>query len=126
MCDHVLAEEVIMVEKESPFACDMTAIAPEQRGAHLATIGNLFRSVEQVSELSNGYNFRLPNNSETLRRAAEFIALERLCCPFFAFALEVEREAGAVYLSLTGREGVKPFIMSEISEHLPVTIQPRK
>lgn len=114
-----------MAEKESPFACDMTAIVPEQRGAHLSTIESLFRSVEQISELPNGYNFRLPNNSETLRRAAEFIALERLCCPFFAFGLDVESEAGAVHLSLTGREGVKPFIMSEISEHLPVAIQPR-
>ena len=114
-----------MLEKESPFACDMTAIAPGQRGAHLATIENLFHSIEQISELPNGYNFRLPNDSETVRRAAEFIALERLCCPFFAFALEVESEAGAVYLSVTGREGVKPFIMSEISGHLPVTLQRR-
>jgi hypothetical protein len=114
-----------MLEKESPFACDMTAIAPDQRGAHLATIESLFRSVEQMSELPNGYNFHLPNDSETLRRAAEFIALERLCCPFFAFALEVESEAGAIYLRLTGREGVKPFIMSEISSHLSVTLQRR-
>jgi hypothetical protein len=29
---HVLAEEC-MTEKESPFACDMNAIAPDQRGA---------------------------------------------------------------------------------------------
>jgi hypothetical protein len=31
-----------MTENESPFACDMTAIAPEQRGAHLATIERCF------------------------------------------------------------------------------------
>ena len=112
-----------MREKESPFACDMTAIAPEQRGEHLATIDRLFRSVGRIREVANGYSFQLPNESDVLLAAAQFIALERLCCPFFGFGVEVEREGGAVWLSLTGREGVKPFIMAEIGEHLPATVQ---
>jgi hypothetical protein len=112
-----------MREKESPFACDMTAIAADSRGAHLATINKLFQAVETIRELSNGYSFRLPNESEVLLTAAEFIALERLCCPFFGFGLEIEREGGAVWLSLTGREGVKPFILAEIGGHLPTSIQ---
>ncbi len=108
-----------MTEKESPFACDMTAIAPEERGVHLSTIDQVFRAVEEVRELPRGYAFRLPNESEVIVRVAEFIALERLCCPFFGFVVEVEREGGAMWLSLTGREGVKPFIMAEIGDHLP-------
>ncbi|MEP6912155.1 MAG: hypothetical protein ABI923_05345 [bacterium] len=112
-----------MTEKEFPFACDMTAIAAEQRGAHMATMNKLFRAVESLSELPNGYTFRLPNESDILRTAAEFIALERLCCPFFGFDLEIEREGGAVWLSLTGRDGVKPFIMAEIGNHLSANIQ---
>jgi hypothetical protein len=111
-----------MTETESPFACDMTAIAPEQRGAHLATIEKLFGSVKELRELSNGYAFQLPNQSDLLLLVAEFVALERLCCPFFGFSIEVESEGGAVWLSLTGRAGVKPFIMAEIGEHLPVSI----
>jgi hypothetical protein len=61
----------------------------------------------------------LPNESDMLVTTAQFIALERLCCPFFGFGIEVEPEGGAVWLSLTGREGVKPFIMAEIGAHLP-------
>ncbi|MGI9167336.1 MAG: hypothetical protein ACR2G5_13325 [Pyrinomonadaceae bacterium] len=57
-----------------------------------------------------------------LVRTAEFIALERLCCPFFGFAVEVEREGGAVWLILTGREGVKPFIIAEIGDHLTASV----
>jgi hypothetical protein len=106
-----------MTERESPFACDMTAIGPEQRGAHLDTIERLFGSVESIRELANGYSFQLPNEFDVLL-AAQFIALERLCCPFFGFGLDVEREGGAVWLRLTGREGVKPFIMAEIGDHL--------
>ena len=111
-----------MTEKESPFACDMTAIAPEQRGAHVATIQKLFRSVQSKRELPNGFAFELPNDSEVLLTASEFISLERLCCPFFGFELQVEREGGSVWLSLTGRDGVKPFIMAEIGEFLSVSI----
>lgn len=106
-----------MTEKESPFACDMNAIRPDQRDAHLATIEKLFRTVESVREVANGYSFQLPNQSDVLLQAAQFISLERLCCPFFNFGLEVEREGGAVWLSLTGREGVKPFIIAEIGDY---------
>lgn len=106
----------VMAEKQSPFACDMAAIATEHRDAHLAMIADLFGAVEEVRELSDGYAFRLPN--ELLEKAAAFITRERLCCPFFGFTLQVEREGGAVWLSLTGREGAKQFIMAEIGDHL--------
>ena len=110
-----------MTEKESPIACDMTAIAPEHRGAHIATIEKVFRSVKSKRELPDGYAFELPNESNLLLWAAEFMSQERLCCPFFGFRLEIEREGGPLWLSLTGRDGVKPFILAEIGEHLPVS-----
>ena len=111
-----------MTDRESPFACDMNAIAPEQRGAHIATIERLFRSAQKVRELPDGYAFEIPKESDVLLSAAQFIAVERLCCPFFGFGIEVEREGGSVWLSLTGRRGVKPFIMAEIGDHLPHSI----
>jgi len=104
--------------KESPFACDMTAIAPHQRDPHIATIKTLFNAVISVDELANGYQFELPNQTEILGLSAEFISLERLCCPFFGFTLDVEPEGGKLRLSLTGREGVKPFILEEIGAYL--------
>ncbi|HKI03210.1 MAG TPA: hypothetical protein VKK31_14630 [Thermoanaerobaculia bacterium] len=48
----------------------------------------------------------------------DFITKERLCCPFFGFALQVEPEGGALWLNLTGRQGVKPFIVAEIGHAL--------
>lgn len=103
---------------ESPIACDMSAIEPGLRAGHVATGGRVFRAAEEIRELPDGYTFRLPNGSETLRDAAEFIVLERLCCPFLGFALEVERGGGPVWLRLTGRGGVKAFIREEVSELL--------
>jgi len=103
---------------ESPFVCDMTALATVQREQHAITSSQLFRAVQEVRELPDGYAFRLPNDSTTLSMAAEFVAGERLCCPFFGFALELEPEAGPLWLRLTGRDGVKPFIQAEVGEYL--------
>ena len=112
-----------MTPTESPFACDMTAIAAEQRGPHQANIRKLFSAVAEVHEIADGYKFRLSNTSEILMAAAEFMTLERLCCPFFDFRLVIEREHGALWLDITGRDGVKPFIVAEIGEHFPTNIQ---
>ncbi|HEX8072081.1 MAG TPA: hypothetical protein VF546_19185 [Pyrinomonadaceae bacterium] len=108
--------------KQSPIACDMSAIEPGRRAQHVATGAQLFRAASEIRELPDGYAFRLPNDSDTLVRAAEFVSLEQLCCPFLGFALEVEPEGGPVRLRLTGREGVKEFIREEVSGLLGGTI----
>ena len=64
----------------------------------------------------DGYAFELPNESDDLLTVSEFTVKERLCCPFFDFALEIEREGGPMWLCLKGRDGVKLFIMAEIGE----------
>lgn len=102
----------------SPFACNMSAIPPEERGRHVAAIEAVFGVVQEVRELADGYAFRLANETALLLKVADFLARERLCCPFFGFALQIEPEGGAVWLSLTGREGVKPFIRAEIGDAL--------
>jgi hypothetical protein len=108
-------------EIEFPFVCNMHALSPEQRPQHIATAQTLFQARQQIQELPDGYAFQLANHADVLVRAAEFIALERLCCPFFSFTLKVEPEGGAVWFYLTGREGVKPFIRAELSEFLGET-----
>jgi hypothetical protein len=112
----------INTKMESPFACNMEAIKSDQRQQHIATAGQLFRAVKSIQELQDGYAFHLPDESDTLQLVTEFISLERLCCPFFGFRIEIEPEGGAIWLQLTGREGVKPFIKAEISEFLGVAI----
>ena len=101
--------------KESPLACDMSAIEPARREQHIATGRELFSAVMDIRELPDGYAFRLYNGPDVLIKTAEFISLERLCCPFLRFVIEVEPEGGAVVLRLTGREGVKAFIREEVS-----------
>jgi len=55
-------------------------------------------------------------------KAVEFVANERLCCPFFGLAVEIEPEGGPLWLRLTGRDGVKPFIKAEIGTAINETV----
>ena len=100
---------------ESPLACDMTAIAPDERPKHLATSRELFSRIEEFRELPNGYEFRLTDGPDLIANLAQFVSLEKLCCPFLNFVIEIQAEGGPVWLRLTGREGVKAFIREEIA-----------
>src|SRR5262245_20618541 len=106
------------MSNESPIACDMSALTLDQRVSHLATSRALFSEVQEIQELSNGYQFRFANDPSAILDVAQFTSLEKLCCPFLNFTIDVQAEGGPVWLSLTGREGVKAFIREEVSELL--------
>lgn len=99
---------------ESPLICNLGALDRVQRERHEVNTSQLFGSVEATEELVDGYAFRWPAESATILQVAEFITLERLCCPFFDFALELESEGGPLWLKMTGREGVKQFLLAEV------------
>lgn len=101
------------MKQESPFACIMTDLTPNQRTRTFELLDELKAKKQEVKELSDGYAFRYPMDWEMFRNTAEFVTYERLCCPFFDFDLIVEREGGDMWLKLTGREGVKEFIQEE-------------
>ncbi|HKN84407.1 MAG TPA: arsenate reductase ArsC [Pyrinomonadaceae bacterium] len=101
-------------QTQSPLACEMTAIPADQRQQHIAKSRDLFSQIQESRELPDGYEFRFASLPSLLTSLAEFISLEKLCCPFLRFAIEVEAEGGPVWLRLTGREGVKAFIREEI------------
>ncbi len=100
-------------ENELPFACNMKAMTAEQRQRYNELTKRLQIAGQEVKELPDGFAFRLPGDSTTVQEAAEWISYERLCCPFFDFGIDVNRNNGAVWLRLGGREGIKPFIKSE-------------
>ncbi|MBK8135583.1 MAG: hypothetical protein IPK52_07070 [Chloroflexi bacterium] len=100
--------------QEIVFACDISALTPDQREHHGVTSKALFAGIQEVRETSNGYAFRVSSESATLTKLADFITFERLCCPFFAFNVEVEPQSGPVWIGLSGDEGVKAFIIAEL------------
>jgi hypothetical protein len=99
---------------QSVIACNLSAIPVEERGQHSVTAQEVFACVEEVKEESNGYALRLPTDSALVLKVADFIANERLCCPFFEFTLRVTPNGGPIWLNLGGDESVKAFIKSEL------------
>lgn len=105
-----------MCNEPSPIACDLSAIAPEQRERHQAEAPQLFASADQRLELPDGFAWRHPYSAQRLMQLAEFITNERLCCPFYNFVLEIEPDGGPLWLRLTGREGVKEALAAGLYE----------
>jgi hypothetical protein len=100
---------------QSSLFCDMTVFSPEERERHIATVRQTLAAVREAQGLPDGYALRFDPDSAVLLKLAEFIAGERLCCPFLNFDLRVEAEGGPVWLRLTEPEGVKEFLRMELS-----------
>jgi hypothetical protein len=73
--------------------------------------GVFFNIYQALSGTRVASSFRLP--SSALMTVAEWVSLERKCCPFFAFEIEQPKDQGPVWLRITGSEGAKAFIEEE-------------
>jgi hypothetical protein len=97
-------------QSEAPIACIPHAVPAEQRERWMTVGTQLYAAVQEVKELPDGYAFRLPTDPEMLLLVAEDLNMERLCCPFLRFTLEIEPNGGPFWLRFTGGEGVKEFL----------------
>ena len=93
------------------FACDMRAMTKDERAQHAALAAELFASIQEQKELPNGYAFKLP--AERWLDAARWAALEKKCCPFFAFELRAGADGEPLWFEITGRPGAKAFMKEE-------------
>lgn len=106
--------------EEQPLACDLTAIEDEHLEIHKSNGEEVFKSVQSWKELSNGFALKLPTETDIIEKAGAFISRERLCCPFFDFALEVAPNQGPVWLKITNNQQrqIKEFIEVNIISQL--------
>lgn len=101
-------------ENEPPLVCVVAAMNDEQRRRWQTLSEQLSSSVQEVKELPDGYAFRFSAETGMVLSVAEFISLERLCCPFLKFEFEVADSNRPLWLRMTGREGVKEFLKTEL------------
>jgi hypothetical protein len=94
------------------FVCNLGAMTGDQRARYREIRAQLSRTTQTVRELEDGYAFQHP--VEMLSVVAEFVDLERLCCPFFRFSIVLEPDSGALWLHLTGDDGVKENLRAEL------------
>jgi len=96
-----------------PLACRMDALDRTQRDRQQVLIGTVRRIVLGVRDLPDGRALAFPADPATFLQLAEWISLERRCCPFLEFALEWKLD-DSVWVRLTGPPGVKDFIAAEM------------
>jgi hypothetical protein len=95
------------------FACDPNGLTRDERAESLKLQRQLAAAVSGVDELADGFGFHLDEGKLPLAALSRWVELERRCCPFFHFAIEVAPKQPPV-LRLTGADGVKDFIRSEL------------
>jgi hypothetical protein len=95
------------------FYCRVHTFNPIERLRYSELTARLSEARIEARELLDGYAFRLLPENISLIEVAEFVSLERRCCPFFDFAVELERNNGPFWLKLRGDQGVKLFIRAE-------------
>ncbi|MFH5832925.1 hypothetical protein ACG2F4_14885 [Halalkalibaculum sp. DA3122] len=105
-----------------PIACDFSAIDDNEIEEHRENGRAVFEAISEIRETPNGYSFKLPADTDIISRAGAFIARERLCCPFFEFTLTIPPDHNPVWLKLTGRQGVKPYIKETLLPKLDASV----
>ena len=101
--------------QEFPIACNINALDATQQERSATLAKQMNNATLQVQELPDGYKFLYPSNLFLV--VAEFVSLERQCCPFFTFQLTVAPDNNTLWFQITGRDGVKEFMQEELGLH---------
>jgi hypothetical protein len=99
---------------EPPIACKLGALSAAERQREAALLRDLGTMTEKTSETADGYVLHLRADAADFMKVAEWITLERRCCPFLNFNLEWRAGNDAPALQLGGRKGVKDFLAAEM------------
>jgi hypothetical protein len=100
-----------------PIACRPNALSKEERIRSQALRTELASATTARKELADGYRFVYRADASLFQKAAEWISLERRCCPFLYFELRWSQgDSAAPELSLGGPDGTKDFLVAEMPE----------
>lgn len=96
----------------SPIACRLEALLPEQRDRRSEVLSFLESQLAEIGETDDGMVLRWSGDDAILPLLGEFVRWESRCCPFVRFRIDVLAEAGGIALHLSGRKGVKEFLVA--------------
>jgi hypothetical protein len=95
------------------FACNLKAISASERPRYKQLVERVRHAIRSRSEISGGYVFKLDGKAVSLPEAAEWISMERRCCPFLTLQLSASGDQEHWVLTLTGPQGVKTLLNAE-------------
>jgi hypothetical protein len=98
----------------APIACQLGVFSADERHRYQTLRGQVEAAVTGIEELENGYVLDLPGDDATLTQVADWIALERRCCPFFEFTVAIGGSEAPLRVALTGSAEAKRFLETEL------------
>ncbi|WP_276484809.1 hypothetical protein [Paraflavitalea pollutisoli] len=98
--------------KKKEMTCKLTSLELRQRKA--TVIASLKKQIVERKELSNGFSYKFKGTDSVIDELTMFIKTERQCCDFFEFGLSVKGDGSTAWLTITGEQGVKDFITTEL------------
>ena len=105
--------DIIPLMSDLPVACSLPA--PELREREATVLAKIRARVQEVKDLDSGYALRFDPEEALLADLATLIDLERQCCPFLRFGLEVLPANGPIWLELTGPEGTRELLRTVLN-----------
>jgi hypothetical protein len=105
-----------------PIACDLGVFSPSER-ARYDQLRATLQAAAHVEQANGGYAVRLPGDDETFRAVAEWVLLERRCCPFISFSISFGDSSQPLRVALTGDAVVEEVLRAEFGSSvvLPVS-----
>lgn len=109
-----------MPPTEPPIVCDLSVLTDRERLRVEGIARARFAEVDALRELPDGYRIGFGEASpQLIADLAEFVALDRLCCPFLRHALVSEPGDTRIWLELTGPTGAAAAIAEDLLGLLP-------
>ena len=99
--------------RKSPRASVCPTNTLSEQVVHLTGV-EFLRLAQTRRETRYGCAFEFEPSSERLRQLIEFIDVERQCCPFFTFILQVPTGEKAFVVEITGPAEAKPLIWAKL------------
>jgi hypothetical protein len=96
-------------------ACKLDALTAAERKESIELRRVLVAAVSEATELPDGFAVRIDAARLSFAALSRWVDLERRCCPFFHFQLDVAPDHGPLWLRLTGAEGVKELIKASLA-----------
>ncbi len=98
--------------EKNQLTCKLTT--PELRERKETVIASLKKQMLEKKELKNGFAYKFSGSDTMVDELATFVKTERACCDFFIFNLSISGDKSEAWLEITGPNGAKDFIKTEL------------
>lgn len=95
-------------------ACNLRGLSAVEREESQGLRRELEQAVTATTELPDGYAFNLDISKLTPTRLFRWVDLERRCCPFFAFGIDLSGNSTSAVLRMTGNAEAKNLIRAAL------------